>query len=181
MPLASPDIQNIIIGAPASLSVSPYVAARGAGTFYDLGYTIGGIIIAVKRDRYKVSPDQFLGSVLSEPIKAEFQIKGKMLEGMLKNLSYALGMDPATYVTGTDPNFTFKYNMSERALYHQIKVVGRGLGTTKVRTFTAWRSVFLDVEDIPWKKDGEQVYGFVIDGLEESATPASGAWQMVDA
>lgn len=181
MPLASPDIQNIIIGAPSQLAVSDYVAARGAGTFYDVGFTLGGVMVSVKRDRYTVSPDQLLGNALSEPIKAEFMIKGKMLEGMLKNLAFALGMDPATYVTGSDPNFTLKWNASERAKYHQIKVVGRGLGTTKVRTFTAWRCVFGEIEDIPWKKDEAQLIGFTIHGCEESVTPANGAWQMVDA
>lgn len=180
MPLASPDIQNIIIGAPTQLAVSAYVASRGAGTFTDVGYTLGGAVISIKRDRYKVFPDQFLGGVQSEPIKAEVKIKIKLLEGMLKNLSYALGMDPATYVTGSDPNLVFKHNFSERAVYHQIKLVGRGLGTTKVRTALFWRCVFEDVEDIPWKKDGEQVIGVSLDVLEESATPASGAWQISD-
>jgi hypothetical protein len=181
MPLSSPDITNIIIGAPTQLAISPYVASRGAGTFYDVGYTMGGVKITVKRDRYNVSPDQFMGDVLSEPVKAEYAIKGKLLEGMLKNLSYLLGMDPATYVTGADPNFTFKWNASERGVYHQVKVVGRGLGTTKVRTFTGWRLVAAELEDIEWKKDGEQAFGFTLKGLEESVTPASGAFQIVDA
>lgn len=181
MPLTSPDIQNIIIGAPASISIAPYVAARAAGTFYDVGYTMGGIKIAFKRDRFNVSPDQFLGDVLSEPIKAEYSISGKLLEGMLKNLSLLLGMDPATYVTGSDPNFTFKWNASERGVYHQVKVVGRGLGTTKVRTGTGWRLVAAELEPIELKKDGEQAYAFTLKGLEESATPASGAFQFVDA
>ncbi len=181
MPLSSPDINNIIIGGPTQIAISDYVAARGAGTFVDVGYTLGGVVIELKRERHLVSPDQFLGNVISEPIKAEGMVKFKLVEGMLKNAAYLLGMDPAVYVTGTDPNFTLKWNASERAKYHQLKIVGRGLGTTKVRTFTAWRIVFSESDPIDWKKESPQLIGGTAFILEESATPASGAWQLVDA
>lgn len=182
MPLASPDINNIVIGAPTQIQIGSYTAARAAaGDLYDIGYTLGGVKIEIKRDRYEVSPDQFLGDVVSEPVKAKGTIKFKMLEGMLKNMSIALGMDPTTYITGTDPNFTFKWNASERAKYLQVVVKGRGLGTTKARTGTFWRCVFADCAAIELKKDGEQAYDGTINILEESATPASGAFQIVDA
>jgi len=168
VPLASPDIQNIIIGAPSQVAISDYVATRGAGTFYNIGYTIGGVMISYKRERFKLSPDQFLGNVISEPIKAEATIKFKMLEGMIENLRLALAL-PAGAKTGADPNFTLKVNMSERAIYHQVKVTGRGLGTTKVRTFTSWRCVFQDFEDLPLTKEGAQIIGVTIDCLEETA------------
>ena len=181
MPLqAVPHPDNIVIGAPASVSVSPYVAARGAGTFVVLGFTLGGVMISDKRDRYKVSPDQLLGNVISVPIKAEAKIKFKMLESVLENLRYALGLT-AGQKTGTTPNFTLKRNMSEAAQYHQIKVVGVGNGTTGVRTYTAWRCVFEETEDLGIKKEEAKVLGVTIDVLEEADTPASGAYQYVDA
>lgn len=181
MPLqTSPHPDNIVIGAPASISVSDYVAARGAGTFVVLGWSLGGVMISDKRDRYKVSPDQLLGNVLSVPIKAEAKIKFKMLEGTLENLRYALGLPPGAK-TGTTPNFTLKRNMSEAARYHQIKVVGVGNGTTGARTFTAWRCVFDEFEDLGIKKEEAKVIGVTIDVLEEFDTPANGAYQYVDA
>lgn len=181
MPLqTSPSPDNIVIGAPASISVSDYVAARAAGTFVLLGFSLGGVMIGDKRTRYKVSPDQLTGDVISVPIKAEATIKFKMLEGTLENLRYALGL-PAAAKTGTTPNFTLKRNMSAAAQYHQIKVVGVGNGTTGVRTFTAWRCVFDQIEDLGIKKEEAKVFGVTIDILEEADTPANGAYQYVDA
>jgi len=181
MPLqVVPHPDNIVVGAPASVSVSPYVASRGAGTFVVLGFTLGGVMISDKRDRYKVSPDQLLGNVISVPIKAEATIKFKMLEGVLENFRYALGL-PAGAKTGTTPNFTLKRDMSAAGIYHQIKVVGVGNGTTGVLTFTAWRCVFSEVEDTGMKKEEAKVIGVTIDILEEAETPANGAYQYVDA
>lgn len=181
MPLqTSPSPDNIIIGAPASISVSDYVASRGAGTFSLVGFSLGGVMVSDKRDRYKVSPDQLLGNVISVPIKADATIKFKMLEGTLENLRYALGLGTGQK-TGTTPNFTLKRNFSEPAHYHQIKVVGVGNGTTGVRTFTAWRCVFDQMEDLGMKKEEAKVIGVTIDVLEEADTPANGAYQWVDA
>jgi hypothetical protein len=176
----SPHPDNIVIGAPASISVSDYVASRGAGTFVVLGYSIGGVVISDKRERTPLYPDQLLGKVRSVPHKADAQIKFKMFEATLENLRYALALPPGAK-TGTTPNFTLKRNMSEAERYHQIKVVGIGNGTTGVRTFTAWRCVFLDTEDLEIKKDGAKVVGVTIDICEESDTPANGAYQYVDA
>ena len=181
MPLqTSPHPDNIVIGAPASVSVSDYGASRAAGTYSLIGWTIGGVMVSDKRDRYKVSPDQLLGNVVSVPIKAEAKIKFKMLEGTLENLRYALGL-PTGAKTGTTPNFTLKRDMSAVARYHQIKVVGVGNGTTGVRTFTAWRCVFEETEDLGIKKEEAKVIGVTLDVLEEYDTPANGAYQYVDA
>jgi len=181
MPLqTSPHPDNIVIGAPASISISDYVAARGAGTFTVFGFSLGGVMISDKRDRYKVSPDQLTGNAISVPIKAEAKIKFKILEGTLQNLMYALGL-PASAKTGTTPNFTLKRSMSAAAIYHQIKVVGVGNGTTGVRTFTAWKCVMDEIEDLGIKKEEAKVLGVTIDILEEAETPANGAYQWVDA
>ena len=181
MPLqTSPHPDNIVIGAPASISVAPYAASRTPGTYVAFGFSLGGVLISDKRDRYKVSPDQLLGNVISVPVKAEAKIKFKMLEATLENLRYALGLT-AGQKTGTTPNFTLKRNMSEVAQYHQIKVVGVGNGTTGVRTYTAWRCVFEENEDLGIKKEEAKVIGVTIDVMEEYETPANGAYQYVDA
>lgn len=175
-----PHPDNIVVGAPASVSVSAYVASRGAGTFSVMGMTLGGVTLSDKRDRYKVYPDQTLGAVISVPIKADCTIKFKMLEGVLENFRYALGL-PAGAKTGTTPNFTLKRDMSAAAIYHQIKVVGVGNGTTGVRTLTAWNCVFSETEDTGMKKEEAKVIGVTLDVLEEFETPSNGAYQWVDA
>jgi len=181
MPLQTvPHPDNIVVGAPASVSVSAYVASRAAGTFSVMGFTLGGVVVSDKRDRYKAYPDQLQGAVISVPIKAEATIKFKMLEGVLENFRYALGL-PAGAKTGTTPNFTLKRDMSAAAIYHQIKVVGVGNGTTGVRTLTAWRCVFSETEDTGMKKEEAKVIGVTLDILEEAETPANGAYQWVDA
>jgi hypothetical protein len=181
MALSSPDVQNIIIGAPTQVAWAPYVTAKGAGTFYDIGHTIGGVEIAVKTERHEVFVDRFLGPVSSEPIKRNEQVKFKMAEGMMKNLALLMGNDPTAAVTGADPNFVFKRNMSERAYYSQLKVVGRGLGTTKVRTYLAYRTISGETEPIPFKKDAEQVFGATVEVMEETTGSGTDSSNWTDA
>jgi len=177
---ASPSVDNIIIGGPTQISISAYVASRGAGTFTDLGHSVGGAEFEQKRDRYKPNLDAYLGSPVSEPIKAEGMLTFALAEPLLKSLAYCLGMDPAVEVTGTTPNFVLKSNYSKRGIYQQVKVVGRGHGTNSIRTFIGWRSVPLTIEKWIWKKDAELLYKVTFEVCEEPDTPASGAWQMTD-
>lgn len=181
MALASPDIQNIVIGAPTQIAYAPYVTAKGAGTFYDVGHSIGGVELIVKTERHEVIVDKYLGPVSSEPTKRNVQVKFKLAEAMMKNLALVLGSDPAVAVTGGDPTFTFKHDMSVRAYYSQLKVVGRGLGTTKVRTLLAYRTVAGEPEAIPFKKDSEQVFGTTVEVMEETTGAGTDSWNLVDA
>lgn len=181
MPLTSPDVQNIIIASPTSVSLAPYVTAKGAGTFYDLGHTIGGVEIAPKTERHEVMVDKYLGPVSSEPTKRNVQIKFKLAEGMMKNMMLALGLDPTVAITGADPTFTGKVDMSTRAYYSQFKLVGRGLGTTKVRTGLFYRVVAGDIEAIPFKKDSEQAYGVTLEVMEETTGSGTDSYNIVDA
>lgn len=179
MPLASPDVANIIIGGPASVSVSPYVAVRGAGTFVPVGYTIGGVAISFKRDRHKIVSDQLLGNLISEPMTAEAKIKFKMLEGRLLHLQQAMGQ-PGANLTGTDPDMILGVNFSERSIPHQIQVIGRGNGATGVRTLLAWNCVFEEIEDYEIKKDGPQIIGVTIDILEETDSGSTDSFEWTD-
>jgi hypothetical protein len=181
MALTSPDVQNIVIGAPTQVALGPYVTAKGSATYYDIGHTLGGAEITLKTERHEVIVDRFLGPVSSEPTKRNEQVKFKMLEGMMKNLALAAGNDPATAVSGADPNFVFKRNMSERAYYSACKVVGRGLGTTKVRTYIAYRSVAGEFESIPLKKDTEQAYGITMEVMEETTGSGTDSSNWTDA
>jgi hypothetical protein len=181
MALASPDVQNIVIGAPTQVAWAPYVTAKGAGTFYDIGNTMGGVEVIEKTERHEVIVDKYLGPVSSEPTKRNEQVKFKMAEAMMKNLALAMGNDPTAAVTGADPNFVFKRNMSERAYYSQLKVVGRGLGTTKVRTYLAYRTVSGEMEAIPLKKDAEQAYGTTVEVMEETTGAGTDSSNWTDA
>lgn len=181
MALVSPDIQNIVIGGLASVSWSPYVTAKGAGTFYDTGHTIGGVEVSAEEEEHEIYVDKYLGPVGGEPIKRMEKVKFVMAEAMMKNLALAMGSDPATAVTGADPNFVYKHNFSERAYYSQIKVVGRGLGTTKVRTYLAYRCRPGEREAIPLKKDSEQKYGVTVKVYEETTGSGTDSSNWTDA
>jgi hypothetical protein len=179
--LASPDVQNIIIGAPTQVAWAPYVTAKGAGTFYDIGHTMGGVQIIPKTEDHDIIVDKYLGAVGAEPIKRSEEVKFTMAEGMMKNLSLAMGSDPATAVTGADPNFVYKHNFSERAYYSGLKVVGRGLGTTKVRTYLAYRTRSVEQEAIELKKDAEQAYKVTVRVYEETTGSGTDSSNWTDA
>lgn len=156
---------NIIVGA-AVVKVSDYVAAKGAGTFTDVGGTLGGTMWIPKRTYHDIKTDQFLGTLRKVPIDFAGQLKFKMLEGTLANFRLAMEQ-PSANLTGTPPNLTLKIDYSAAEQYHQLQLIGVGLGTNKVRTVTAWKCVFGACAEVPFRKDAEWAMDTTVDVLEE--------------
>ncbi len=161
------DITKILVGANSLFKLAPWVTAKGAGTFVDVGATLGGVILTPKTDYHPVFIDQRLGPVSQIPIKREYQIKTKMLQSDMENLRLSLGQ-PAANKTGTPPNETLKIDFSAIEQYYQAQWVEPGIGTTKTRTVTSWRCVPTDAAPIPAKKDEEQAFELTLTVCEET-------------
>lgn len=161
------DITKILVGANSLFKLAPWVTAKGAGTFVDVGATLGGVSLAPKTDYHQVFIDQRLGPVSAIPIKREYEVKVKMLQADMENLRFATGQ-PAANKTGTPPNETLKIDFSAVEQYYQGQFVEPGIGSTKTRTVTLWRCYPKDLAPIPAKKDEEQAYELTVGVLEET-------------
>lgn len=84
------------------------------------------------------------------------ELKVKLQEGTIPtNMRAALGQ-PIGNVTGTVTGYIIGVDASAVEQYHQLKVVGPGLGTNKTRTVYAWRACIKDMGSWAMKKDGTQ-------------------------
>jgi hypothetical protein len=173
------DVTKIVVGAHSKIEVAPWVTAKGAGTFADAGASNGGLTFEEKVEHHMVEIDQRLGPVSAHPKKREGEIKVKYSQAEIDNLRIALGK-PSGSVTGTPPDFTFKSDFSATEQYYQIKVTGKGLGTTKVRTWTFWRCFAKAMAPIPQKKDSEQFFEVTFGVLEETTGSGTDSWQVVE-
>ncbi len=149
------DRDNVIVGAHATLTVSDYVTAKGAGGGSDVGFTADGVSFKANVEHKMVEPDQHLTAIRAVPTKREYELKVRMLEGQMEHLRFVLGQ-PAANLTGIAPDETLVVDADAGEQYHQIILVGIGLGTLGIRTLTAWRCFLKDIAEIPFKKDDEQ-------------------------
>jgi hypothetical protein len=173
------DVSKVVVGAHSKLEAAPYVTAKGAGTFVDLGASIGGATIEQKVEHHMVSLDQRLGDVMAVPKRREVELKCKLAQSEIDNLRTGLGL-PTTAVTGTTPNFTIKSDLSEAELYFQLKLTGKGLGTTGVRTWTFWRAFAKAIAPIVNAKDAEQAFEVTFGILEETTGTGTESWMAVE-
>jgi len=120
-----------------TVSRSAWVTAGGAGSFTDVGYLDGPITLALNWEDVEFEPEQEDGPILSEPTSTRGELKFTLSEQSASNFLLAL-RQPAANLTGADPMGTLLVGAAA-AQYHQMKIVGSGPGTAKVRTWTIWK------------------------------------------
>ena len=159
-------ILNTLIGAPTTISVGPYITAKGAATLVEVGHTRGGISIKQNTEHREIESDDALAPQRAVPIKRGYEVKWTMLEMTIANLLFALGQLPANS-SGTPPNLTLEVNDNDGEILHQLEIIGAGLGTLGIRTITGWRAVVKDISEIVWQKGEERAYEVTLMLLHE--------------
>ena len=56
---------NVLVGGPATVKMGAYVTAKGAATFSDLGFTMGGATFDPRTEFHLVETDQKLGHLIN--------------------------------------------------------------------------------------------------------------------
>lgn len=172
---------NTLFGAPTSISIGPWVTAKGAGTLVEIGHTKGGVSIKHSIENHEMEVDDILTPHRAIPIKTGYEIKFTMAEVTLENLRIALSQ-PAANLTGTPPDeiLAVDGNLGGE-VYNQVELVGPGLGTTGVRTIVIWRAVIKEVAEILWNKIDDRVYEVTLLILyEETGTGSDTIMQATD-
>ena len=167
---------NVLVGAPATISLGPYVTAKGAATFSDIGFTIaGGVTLDPKVELHYVEVDQKLGQLAGIPKKRELELKFRMAEATLDNLRLVLSQ-PTSNLTGTTPNYQLHLDASAPEQYYQAKIVGKGLGTNAVRTVTLWKVTPKNQGAWMFKKDDYQMPEVTFHVFEETTGTGTNSW-----
>ncbi len=148
------DIDKILAGG-AVVSVGPWVTAGGAGSLVEVGHTEGATELIRSYEDLPVSSEQIAGIEKRIPISTEMALKFAMKETDLENWRMPW-RQPAANLTGTPPNMTLLVGAAAEQ-YHQVTLVGTGIGTTGVRTVTAWRMIVDSVEPIRMAKAEAQL------------------------
>lgn len=179
MPTSVLTYSQVLVGAQSYFAYAPYVAARGAATFVDGGSTFGGVTLDQKTTYHEVVVDQALAPVGAVPTKREYELKVKLFEPTIAAMQMALGQQAAA-ISGTTPNFTLKVDDTSAEFYLQLQFIGKGMGSTKLRTVTLWRCYPKAISPIPFKKDSEQFLDVTFGVLHEPDTGSTDLIRIVE-
>lgn len=155
---------NIMVGA-ATVSIGAWVTAGGAGSLTDVGHTKTPVTLTGAFEDFELISERAPGVMSKINTMTRFKLKIPIIEATMANWLAAL-REPVANLTGTPPDEILLVGGAGPAeKYHQITLVGPGLGTTGVRTLTFWRGVVESVSEVPFAKGAEQLLEVVYDIL----------------
>ncbi len=147
---------NILVGA-ATVALGPYVTAGGAGSLVDVGHTKTPTTLTATFEDFEIISERAPGVLSKVNTMTRYAIKVAAIEASMQHYLDAL-REPLGNLSGTPPDTILLVGGAGPAeKYHQITLVGKGLGTTGVRTITFWRAVIESVSEIPFAKGAEQL------------------------
>ena len=168
----------VLLHGGATVSIGDYVTAGGAGTLVDVGYTEGPTELTVTWEDYELNPEQEPGVIDIFHINTAASLKVPMLESSVPNIRRALRL-PAANQTGIGDNLTLEIggaglNESDAETYTQLSLVGRGPGTTNVRTITGWKLIPESADPIGFQKGSPSLVGVTFRVLLDPSVAAAG-------
>lgn len=147
---------NVLVGGATKVELAAWITGKVvSSTYSDIGYTMGGVMVDPKVELYNVEVDQALGILAAIPKKRDFSVKFRFAEGTLDNMRLALSL-PTTALVTSGTGGTLSITASAGEQYYQMRLTGKGLGTTGVRTAVLWKTVPKDQGTWQMKKDDTQ-------------------------
>ncbi len=173
------DTAKIMVGVGV-VSIGDYVTAGGAGSLVDVGHTKGPATLALTYEDFEVTSERTTGVLKKVPQGVRAKLKVPITEAVAENIRVAM-RQPSANLTGTPPDLVLEVGEIVEQ-YHQISIVGPGVGTTGVRTITIWRGIVESLAEIPFARGAEQLFELVIDCLlDETVSAAGKIMKIVDA
>lgn len=157
MPLQGLASWQILAGG-ATLSIAPYASNAGPFTGTSFGHTLTPTEFGLAFEDFDVETEQSIGRVKSIPVSANYTLKVTLAQNDAQAMLIAV-REPAAYLaeTGTaTANLAF---VDPQEIYYQLKLVGKGYGTTTVDTYRFWRCQVSQVEPIVYGKKAVQGLG----------------------
>jgi len=155
--MAAPTTSYIAIGG-ATVTLAPWVTAKGASAGVDVGHTKGPTTLAVSYEDYAIVSEQSFGALRKIPISATIKVKIPMIQSDGENLRASL-RQVAGNLSGTIGTQTLLVGaMNEQ--YHRVIITTKGIavigGANGTRTVTIWRCIVDGLDEVPFGKSGEQ-------------------------
>jgi len=148
-----------ILAGGATVSIAPYAAAAGTFTGTSFGHTLTPTELAFNFEDFDVETEQSIGRVKTIPVTASYTLKVSLAQNDAQAMLMATRQSTAAYLveTGTaTANLAFNDPVE---VYYQLKLVGKGYGTTTVDTYRFWRCQVSQVEPISFGKKSVQSLG----------------------
>lgn len=157
MPLQGLASWQILAGG-ATVSLAPYVSNAGAFTGTSFGHTLTPTEFGVGFEDFDVETEQSIGRVKSVPVTANYTLKVQLAQNDAQAMLIAV-REPGSYLTETGTSTANLAFVDPQEIYYQLKVVGKGYGTTTVDTYRFWRCQVSTVEPVVFGKKAVQALG----------------------
>lgn len=137
---------NVIVGlCNASVKIGAYGTSEGSSD--DLGYTEGGVELAIAREYFEKTVDQEIGVLGVSKTAERATLKVTLAEASLENLAKAIDY-PASAIAGSALSFGGDCQANELTIY--LNVVAPSGGTRK---YTIHKAVCISAATHSYKKD----------------------------
>lgn len=157
MPLQGNASWQILAGG-ASVSIAPYVTNAGAFTGTSFGHTLSPTEFGFSFEDFDVETEQSIGRVKSIPVTANYTLKVELAQNDAQAMLIATRA-PAAYLSETGTASGSLAFVDPQEIYYQLKVIGKGYGTTTVDTYRFWRCQVSTVEPLVFGKKAVQGLG----------------------
>ncbi len=176
------DTSKILVGAGV-VSLGDYVAAGSGGTLIDVGHCKEPVVMTAAYTDFDVVSERAFGILRKVPQDMAITIRVPQLEVTPERMRVAL-RQPSGNLSGVSPNETLLVGdpaSTDAELYKQIEIVGPGLGSTLVRTVTAWKCVVMELAEIAFAKGDSMVFNVTFGVLyDDSVSTADKFFKSID-
>jgi hypothetical protein len=155
---------NTIVGAPATVTVTPWDASSGA---VDLGSTDGGVKLNYNPEHFFAEADQWLGKIAGFKVGEDATVEMTLNEPTQANLAYVFGQPLAAASGGT-----FDLGGNATVTYWKVIIVGVGPGAC-TRTVTLHKCVFVGNPEITFHKKNKQMVKLTIQLIQDTSLTAN--------
>lgn len=173
---------NILIGA-ANIYIDDYVAAGSpVASPTEVGHTRGPVTVTPAFTDYEIKSEQAASTIRRFPTDFTVTVKVPMIEATLDHWREAL-RQPSGNLTG-DGSSTDKVLLVGLAQeqYHQVKILGPGLGSAGTREIWIWKGIVTEVPEYSITRESEQLLNVsILAAYDDSVATADKIMKVVDA
>lgn len=153
---------NVVVGLGAgTIKIGAYNAAEGSSD--DLGYTDGGVELAVEREYFEKIVDQEIGVLEAFKTAERATLKLTLAEATLENLAKAIDY-PASAITGSTLVFGGSATVNELTIY--LNVLGPD---NAARKYTFHKCIITSAATHSYKKDDKTMIELEILVLQDTS------------